>query len=250
MHYKSNHPLKVKLNTAKNHFLRAKNLSSGPETLTNSYDKICSLLKVNGYPLNVIDQIKHEVMTSSVPLNRTRTSATPKLYLTLPFLSDSLMDKCSEIVKKCGVENIMVSCKPGLSLKNYLVSSQFSPPKCHKKCLSCIKKSPGSFVKCDSRLFVYELCCKICKASYIGQSYRHPHDRIYEHCQSLRKQADDKSISTHFLEEHSDLDSELHDFDFKILKNCLNYLEMLIMELILGLICVFLFCANSNDRQK
>ena len=71
---------------------------------------------------------------------------------------------------------------------SFLVSSQFIPPKCHKNCLSCAKTGVDSYTKCDSRLFVYELKCSVCVAAYIGQSCRYPHNRIYEHCQSLKKE--------------------------------------------------------------
>ena len=129
-----------------------------------------------------------------------------------------------------GIVGIMISGKPSLSLKDHLVSTQFKPPKCHKTCLSCSKTAPDCCTKCDTRLFVYALTCIVCGEQYIGQSCRFPHTRIYEHCQSLKNQEDDKSIATHFLEDHQDLDNKMHDFDFKILKYCKDYLEMIIIE--------------------
>ena len=171
LHYKSNHPLMVKENTAKNHFLRAKSLSSNDNMLNRSCDKISSLLLANGYPSRVIDVIKHRVFnvnitSSSPPLSRTRSNK--KLYLTLPFLDEKLATRCKKIIKKSELDNnILVSWKPGPSLKSFLVSLQLTPPKCLKNCLSCAKTAVDSYTKCDSRLFVYELKCSVCGAAYI-----------------------------------------------------------------------------------
>ena len=234
LHYESNHPLKVKLNTAKNHFLRALKLSSGPNEIEKSFNLVSLLLKCNGYPPHIIEMNKNLVAnndninenTSGMGTNNSKDN---KLFLTLPFVNEKLLNKCATIVKDSGIENIMLANKPGKSLKDYLVSTQFSPPKCHSSCMSCLK-SKDSFVRCDRKLIIYELICKLCNESYIGQSARVPHKRVYEHNSAIINEEDDKAISTHFLEEHNTTDRSCFDFEFKILRYCINYLDMMIAE--------------------
>ena len=193
-----------------------------------SFSKITSLLLANGFPQYIIDGVKQNVI--NMDSNTKRQKPDNPVYLSLPFLTDSLKEICTDIVKKCGINNILLSWKPGRSLKSQLVSSQFSPQKCHKGCMSCAKTAKGYFTKCDTRMFVYELKCSICGDTYIGQSSRFPHNRIYEHCRSVNNLEDDKAISTHFLENHSNDDISLFDFTFRILKSCNDYLDMLISE--------------------
>ena len=71
---------------------------------------------------------------------------------------------------------------------------------------------------------MYELKCSICSDTYIGQSCRFPHNRLYEHNKSIKNHEDDMAIATHFSEVHGGVDASLHDFSFRILKYCRDYL--------------------------
>ena len=187
---------------------------------------------MNDYPQNIINQVKYEVFNSQkTPKQPYLHEKDQRLYLSLPFVSDVLFERCKKIVQHSEIGNIMLSGKPGLSLKDHLVSTQYKAPKCHSKCLACSKTSEGNHTKCDRRMFVYELKCKICGDTYIGQSSRYPHNRIYEHCYAIKNLNDDKAIATHFIEEHDDIkNNDLFDFEFRILKYCKDYLDMLLIE--------------------
>ena len=127
---------------------------------------------------------------------------------------------------------MVIASKPAPSLKNRLVRSQFKPPTCPKNCTSC-STSSDKHPQCNSKLVIYKVNCddnRECSGSYIGQSKRYPHDRLSEHCANIKYERDDKSVSTHFIEQHCSTSVPDRNISSTILAKARDYVDMMILE--------------------
>ena len=73
-------------------------------------------------------------------------------------------------------------------------------------------------------------CYAHCDGSYVGQTKRFPHDRLYEHCSNIKNNRDDKSVSTHFIEKHNNLPKHERNITSSIVAKGRDYVEMMILE--------------------
>ena len=130
----------------------------------------------------------------------------------------------------CNTRNLVLMFR--VASKNRLVRSQFKPPTCPKNCASCCTSS-DKHPQCNSKLAVYRVRCDgntPCDGSYVGQTKRYPHDRLYEHCSNIKNHRDDKSVSTHFIEQHSDLPLLERKITSSVVAKGRDYVEMMILE--------------------
>ena len=221
-------PLAIIINTARNHFRRAKQLSNTHESKLRSYERISQLLAANNYPKHVIESLRHEVDTAQSIKAKKLNKEVQRFLLTLPFVNDNVLSECKTAVKLSGLENIQLSSKPPPNLKNRLVQTPLEPRKCPKNCKGC-ETSDGES-SCTSRLVVYKLVCLLCLEFYLGETYRAFYERIKEHLSSVRKDSDDLTISTHFKEHHPDTPIQDRKFKSAILQKCPDYCSLMITE--------------------
>ena len=274
LHFSSCHPMVVKLNTARNHFKTAIQLSSGEAQRDRSVSKVVTLLMNNGYPTKVVDSLKHESLKLWVdvtPVDHPVSMMCPhstlncdcvnaespdgqlksidqpqesdsqpqksdKLCLSLPYHSEKLLKRCKSIIREADLGiPVVVTSKPAPSLKQRLVKSQFKPPPCPRNCVSCATSTDKN-PQCNSKLVIYRVKCESgesdssCDGSYIGQSKRYPHDRLSEHCSNIKHVRDDKSVSTHFIENHNDFPNVDRKISSSILGKGKDYVDMMILE--------------------
>ena len=186
LHYRSAHPTSTKHNIARNQFRRAIRNSSSSDEEKTSIDKIWTLLVKNGYPEKVLKRILREVQRKNAPTYRGRTD--PKKYrdgfLCLPYVDEALLHKIQSKVKKSGL-NVRIAWKNPNKLRNKLIRSALSKPKCPggPRCHTCASGFSGD---CTQKNVVYRLNCKLCQENgqnsiYIGETKRPVRLRFNEH---------------------------------------------------------------------
>ena len=175
LHYRSAHTTSTKHNIARNQFRRAIRNSSSSDKEKTSIDKIWTLLVKNGYPEKVLKRILREVQRKNAPTYRGRTD--PKKYrdgfLCLPYVDEALLHKIQSKVRKSGL-NVRIAWKNPNKLRNKLIRSALSKPKCPggPRCHTCASGFSGD---CTQKNVVYRLNCKLCQEKgqnsiYIGET--------------------------------------------------------------------------------
>ena len=130
IHYNSALPMTTKKNALRSQFLRAVQVSSPGLPRTRSLQIIEDLFVKNGYPPNMLKKIKREVLHRGPPRRGSSSHSrpgsvsapAPPIYVTLPFIDDSLCRQVEGIFKASRL-NIRVAWKGGTSLKQKLVRS-------------------------------------------------------------------------------------------------------------------------------
>ena len=112
LHYKSAHPKETKVNMVRSQFQRAIRLSSDEQARERSLGKIDDLLKKNGYPMQLVARIKRETLMTGRqhPFRRdggqvrrgrrSRPGTEDRIYLTLPYVDETILCKVKKVVKK------------------------------------------------------------------------------------------------------------------------------------------------------
>ena len=131
LHYKSAHPTSTKHNIVRNQFLRAMRNSSSHSKEKVSIYKIWKLLVQNGYPEKVPKRMLKEVQRRGPPgrTDKTGRSKSGDGFLCLPYIDEELLCKIQTKVRKSGL-NVRIAWKNPQKLKNKLVRSSLSKPKC------------------------------------------------------------------------------------------------------------------------
>ena len=229
LNYNSKHPRHVILNTGRNHFRRAKLLSSSSDARARSYKKISDLLLANNYPQHVINLMRSEMDASQESRAKDRTGT--RFTLTLPFRSNGILDQCKGALKLSKLSNVQIASKPPPNLKKTLIRTPFEPRKCPRNCASCATSDGKQ--ECTSRMVVYQLVCSICLESYIGETSRCLHQRVSEHLAATLKETEDLTISTHFQTIHPEIPIKDRYFKSSIIQKCTDYRALMITEAIL-----------------
>ena len=108
------------------------------------------------------------------------------------------------------------------------MKTPFTPRPCHSKCSSCATAESSN--DCKARLVVYLLSCSVCGDQYVGQTSCELHERLSQHVYAVKKGDNDLTISTHFIENHSNVDIAERKFSSKILRKCRDFASMMITE--------------------
>ena len=161
LQFQSHHPLHQKLGVVKTLLDRKENIVTEQEDLIEEDKNISQALGACGYPKWSIDKVKDN---KAHPKIKTQNSGKDrqnknKGLVTIPYV-EGLSNKLSRIFKKHGFSTAM---KPHKTLRNMLV---------HPK----DKRDPLQTAE-----LVYEIPCKNCPKSYIGETGRLFKTRLSEH---------------------------------------------------------------------
>ena len=177
--FNSYHPLCHKQSTARSLFSRAIKICDN-KYINKELDHITSALSTNSYPSNLIKKVKENSFQSAVDRSKKQLK-----YVSAPYIKGA-SERVSRILKPYDIE---LAHKPTNTIKSNI---------CHMK-----DKRENQ----DKAGIVYQLECKDCNASYIGESGRCLKDRIKEHKKDVTKKNDKSNVYHHVRDTG-------HSFDF------------------------------------
>ena len=155
LHFRSHHPMKTKVEVAKNFYRTADISSSSPEYKEESYQVVDHLLQCNGYsnPRELIDYRPKSVPCKSVD---------DHVILKLPYISEYISEQILKFVKNNNLP-INVIFLPGMKLGDlFCCSRPYDKKRCTLlNCMICPKLPEGT--SCAIMCPVYLITCKICK---------------------------------------------------------------------------------------
>ena len=200
--------MKTKLGILTSQTKRAIRVSSSPDAIDRSLQKIKYLFLQNGYPEYVIDR---SFRNNLKPARRHRSKNKdrgPVTYMRLPYVNEDVCRRVNGIVRGSKL-NIRVAWLSGPTLKNKLVRSALEPPLCRGKtrCHACPSGLPG---KCHTKNVVYKISCISCQNNkksyfYIGETSRPVRERFKEHLSDARLRRLGTGLGEHILDSHTDM---------------------------------------------
>ena len=233
LHATSAHPTAVKHSMIRNMYHRALNNSSDDTKGEVSIEKVTRLLQGNGYSPQLLKRLLRDVRFSRRKNNR----KTPKMgddgYLTLPYIDEKLLHKVKYVVKKSGL-NVRIAWRNENKLKNRLVHSSFTPPRCPggTRCNLCKSDFVG---QCTQKNVVYLLHCKLCRddgvtADYVGETKRPLRLRYNEHLRDIMNRKEDTPMGDHFRTAHPGIDITAPPIGAKVLFRARDHPDRKIAE--------------------
>ena len=208
LNFRSHHPMKTKVEVARNFYKTACTNSSSPSFTEESYRVIDKLLENNGYinPRQFISYKLKGVRSQLDPGAKTVT-------LKLPYISEEISHQILKFIKNKRLP-ITVVFLPGIKLKELFCASRpYDRRKCvSPNCLICPRLITDR-VDCSKMAPIYRITCNICLQCYIGESSRSLHDRLSEHlrfannptCRSYKEEA----LAVHYNSLHPGQPAEL-----------------------------------------
>lgn len=208
LNFKSHHPMKTKVEVARNFYKTANISSSSPELTEESYKVVDRLLVNNGYP-DPRQFLEFRMENSGVRLSAEQRSVTLKL----PYMSEEISSKITKFIRRKKLP-ITVVFLPGIKLKDLFCSSR-PHDKRHCTISSCqiCPKITTERVDCSKICPIYRITCNLCCQFYVGESSRSLHERLGEHlryasnptCNSYK----DEALAIHYKEHHPGLSPDL-----------------------------------------
>ena len=176
LNYRSHHPMRTKIEVAKNFYKTANISSSSPELTEESYQVVDRLLMNNEYP-NPRQFLDHRMKGRGVKQNPDIKTVTLKL----PYMSEAISSKIQKFIhnKKLPITVVFL---PGIKLKDLFCASRpLDKRQCiQSNCQVCPKISTER-VDCSKVCPIYKITCNLCEQHYVGESSRSLHDRLGEH---------------------------------------------------------------------
>ena len=128
----------------------------------------------------------------------------PSGILLLPYVNETVLCKVKRAARNSGIQVNVSSYTPD-TLKRKLVHSPHTDPPCpsgNRTCRKCqlIKKG-----RCTDKNVVYELTCKLCGATHVGESKRPLRLRFNEHLRSAANSTQFSPIGHHFATCHQEM---------------------------------------------
>ena len=239
LHYRSHHPLRTKVEVARN-FYKTAEKSSTPEYVEESMQIVDHLLRCNGYsnPRQYLT-FRHKVIS-------TKVRDTTMVNLKLPYISEQVSAKILRFIKAQSLP-VTVIFLPGKKLRDIFCSSRpYDRRKCNNtNCLICPKLQGD--IDCSITGPVYQITCKHCDEMYIGESSRSLHDRLGEHLRYARSPNNtsyrDEAMAVHYREKHPNTEPDLV---FQLLKTE----GKTILRKIYEAMYIFNLKPNINDREE
>ena len=242
LNFRSHHPMKTKVEVARNFYKTASISSSSPDFTEESYRVIDKLLENNGYanPRQFIDYKLKTVRTQQDPDAKTVT-------LKLPYLSEEICHQILKFIKNTRLP-ISVVFLPGIKLKELFCASRpYDRRQCvNSSCLICPRLTTDR-VDCSKMAPIYKITCNLCHQTYIGESSRSLHDRLSEHlrfannptCRSYMEEP----LAVHYNTLHS---GQSADLTFELIGSESNTIIRKIQEAHL----IFTLKPEINDKEE
>ena len=141
----------------------------------------------------------------------------------LPFVSDSLIRKANNLIKKYNL-NVKLITSANKKLSHVLRKKKkvFK----HVNCTLCTKIPDNT--NCERKGVIYKFTCKTCLAFYIGKTSRPFYLRFNEHSNSIKKKNSVSALSDH-CKTCPTCDS-IDDFYIDFLAYCLDPVEATLIE--------------------
>ena len=226
LNFKSHHPLRTKVEVAKNFYRTARISSSNPEYLAESYGIVDHLLRCNGYsdPRQYINYNLKSVQ------RKPGDSNTKTVCLKLPYISENISNEILRFMKNKALP-ITVVFLPGKKLKDLFCSSRpYDKRKCTiSPCRICSKLPDGT--ECSIMCPIYLINCKLCGQQYVGESCRSLHERLGEHLRYATNpdtpSYKDEALAVHYRQHHPGL---VCDLSFELLRTETNTIFRKIYE--------------------
>ena len=209
LHAESHQPASVKVNTIRNSYVEARQISSGPEETQHSLQMVEKLYLNNGF--------KNPKQYDTPRPSRARHLPKPKpsdlVSLTLDFVSEHLCNRIRNEIKRLGLP-IKVLFTSNNKLRKKLCSSRpYDKHICSiNKCMIC----PHIITEnkdCSVVNVVYRIDCIICEKFYIGETQRTAHERLGEHLRYAKypntPSNKSKALAMHYNTEHPGLEPNL-----------------------------------------
>ena len=197
IHFNSALPMSTKKNAVRSQILRAIRVSSPGLPRARSLQIIENLFLQNGYPRHLIKKLKAETLRNKS--DRPARAKTSPIFLSLPFVDDSLCRRVEGIIRTSHL-NVRVSWKGGPNLRQKLVRSAHLPAPCPgggKRCNCC---EAGLRGKCHTKNVVYRMDCQLCATNesyYIGETRRSVRLRYNEHIRDAKNKKTDTPFGIH-----------------------------------------------------
>ena len=160
-------PTKSKLNFMRNERKRIKDRCSSSISAKQHLNTFDDILRLNGYPENTIEQTKRP----QNPLQNPQPGNTEWSYLKIPYISERLNHKITNIFRK---ENIPIR----IAHKSHTLRQALSHTSTGRTRDKCPISNTGL---CLRKNAVHQLTCNSCDQQYIGSTTRFIHDRVREH---------------------------------------------------------------------
>ena len=190
--FDSAQPFKMKKSVAKSQFLRALKVSSDPVSAKRSTDMMHALFRDNGYPSRWLNGVARQAMSQHNNSNAGKTRHRPprkdRIYVTLPFINDTLTRRVDAALKSIN-PSLTASWKNDNTITKRLVHSALEPPPCRAGRRSCRTCDSGLSGRCTTKNVVYQITCLRCATSqsnappptYVGETKRCIRYRFDEH---------------------------------------------------------------------
>ena len=158
LNLRSQHPMRTKIEVARNFYKSARECSSSPELEEESYKIVDNLLRCNGYS-SPRDMMKTHIKGISVP-----PMDSLSVCLKLPYISEQISDQILKLIKNCGLP-IRVVFTPGKKLRNlFCCSRPYDKPVCESKtCQICSRLVEGKDCSIMGPIYIsdnmYDVTC-------------------------------------------------------------------------------------------
>ena len=157
-------------------------------------------------------------------------------FLCLPYIDEELLCKIQSKIRKSGL-NVRIAWKNPQKLRNKLIRSSLSKPKCPggQRCHTCVSGFSGD---CTQKNVVYRLTCKVCQEKgqesiYIGETKRPVRLRFNEHIRDALNASEGTPMGDHFNERHPSTDVPSNPFLLEILYKSRDHPDRKIAESLL-----------------
>ena len=215
LNFHSHHPRSIKNAVAKNELQRAIRCSTDNHR-ESSIAVVRNKLSKNDFPEDMLNQLSFKKKTKPP-----RFPVKPRLYFTIPFVSDKFNHSVQRLLVKHKIEARL--CNPRSQTILDLTKTQQRTS----------NKTPCTSTKCPSPKIchrsnvIYKATCKLCDATYIGMTTRPLHARALEHVAGARKQISTSAFGDHYASKHK---TATPSIKFEILKHCRDELRLHIEE--------------------
>uniref|UniRef100_A0A7I4YFD5 Reverse transcriptase domain-containing protein n=1 Tax=Haemonchus contortus TaxID=6289 RepID=A0A7I4YFD5_HAECO len=194
LHATSAHPQAVKRAVVSNMLRTATSVCTGEAERLESRRLACEIAAVNGY-----------TVSRGCKKSRTNTQrVTPrnKLPLCLPFISDKVSNAIQRSIFRAGLQDVVQLVNiPNNNIKQLLVRNRLYDKQCiTKDCIICPYGKTGD---CALIGVIYQIECRTCGSTYIGETGRQLATRIKEHLASMRRGSLITALGRHKIEEHN-----------------------------------------------